>query len=89
MSALTRPPDTRRTAEPVLEWPSLNRPAFRGPAFAVSVALHAVGVVALVLLAREAAAPVESSVRGFRSSTVLVAPPMELTQTAPNPRTRA
>lgn len=84
MSALTRPPDTRTPPELVLEWPSLNRPAVRGRAFAVSVALHAAGLAVLVLLAREGAIPGESSGRGFRSSTVLVAPPMELTQTAPN-----
>jgi TonB family protein len=84
MSSLTRPPDSRTSPELVLEWPSLNQPAVRGRTLAISLLLHAVGLAVLVLLAGSGAAPVESSGRGFRSSTVLVAPPIEFTQTAPN-----
>lgn len=83
MSALTPAPDTQNPPELVLEWPSLNQAAVRGRAFAISVLLHAVGLAVLVLLG-DGAAPTESSSRGFRSSTVLVAPPIEFTQTAPN-----
>jgi TonB family protein len=83
MSALTRPPDNRIPPELVLEWPSLKQPAVRGPAFAVSVLLHVVAVAALAL-SGAGSVPVESPSNGFRSSTVLVAPPMEFTQTAPN-----
>lgn len=84
MSALTRPPDSRTSPELVLEWPSPNQPAVRGRAFAISVLLHAVGLAVVMLLAGAGAVPVESPGRGFRSSTVLVAPPIEFTQTAPN-----
>ena len=83
MAASTRPPDNRIPPELVLEWPSLKQPAVRGPAFAISLLLHAVAVVALALSA-VGSPPVETLERGFRSSTVLVAPPLEFTQTAPN-----
>ncbi len=83
MAALTRPPDNRTPPELVLEWPSLKRPAVRGPAFAISVLLHAAAVVVLALTGA-GSVPVESPGNGFRSSTVLVAPPMDFTQTAPN-----
>lgn len=83
MSALTRPPDNRTPPELVLEWPSLKQPAVRGPAFAVSVLLHVVAVVALALTGAGSVA-VENPGNEFRSSTVLVAPPLEFTQTAPN-----
>jgi len=83
MSALTRPPDNRTPPELVLEWPSLKQPAVRGPAFAISLLLHAVAVVALALWGA-GPVPVESPSNGFRSSTVLVAPPLEFTQTEPN-----
>ena len=83
MAALTRPPDNRTPPELVLEWPSLKQPAVRGPAFAISLLLHAVAVVALGLTG-VGSVPVESPSNGFRSSTVLVAPPLEFTQTAPN-----
>ena len=83
MSALTRPPDNQTPPELVLEWPSLKQPAVRGPAFAISLLLHAVAVVVLALTGA-GSVPVESPSNGFRSSTVLVAPPLEFTQTAPN-----
>ena len=83
MSALTRPPDNRTPPELVLEWPSLKQPAVRGPAFAISLLLHAVAVGVLALMGA-GSVPVETPGNGFRSSTVLVAPPMEFTQTAPN-----
>jgi TonB family protein len=83
MAALTRPPDNRTPPELVLEWPSLKQPAVRGPGFAISVLLHVVAVVALALTGA-GSVPVENPGRGLRSSTVLVAPPMEFTQTEPN-----
>jgi TonB family protein len=83
MAAPTRPPDNRTPPELILEWPSLKQPAVRGPAFAISVALHVVAVVALALTGA-GAVPVETPGNGFRASTVLVAPPLEFTQTAPN-----
>ncbi len=83
MAALTRPPDNRTPPELVLEWPSLKQPAVRGPAFTISLLLHALAVVALALWGG-GPVPVESPSNGFRSSTVLVAPPLEFTQTAPN-----
>lgn len=83
MAALTRPPDNRIPPELVLEWPSLGQPAVRGKTFAVSVLLHAVAV-AMLALTSAGPVPVESPSNGFRSSTVLVAPPLEFTQTAPN-----
>ncbi len=46
--------------------------------------LHGIGLAVLVLLAGAGAVTVESPGRGFRSSAVLVAPPVEFTQTAPN-----
>jgi len=84
MSALTRPPDSRTSPELILEWPSLNQPAVRGRTLAISVLIHVVGLALVVLLAGAGAVPVESPGRGFRASTVLVAPPAEFTQTAPN-----
>src|ERR1700690_644067 len=83
MAALTRPPDNRIPPELVLEWPSLKQPAVRGRAFAVSLLLHAVAVVALALWGG-GPVPVESPSNGFRASPVLGAPPMEFTQTSPN-----
>jgi TonB family protein len=83
MSALTHPPDSRTPPELVLEWPSLNQPAVRGRALVFSALLHAVAVVVLI---GGGTIPVEnpSAGRGYRSSTVLVAPPLEFTQRAPN-----
>jgi len=83
MAALTPAPDAQNPPELVLEWPGLTRPAVRGRAFAISVLLHAVGLAVLLLLGGAAVAP-ESPSHGFTSSTVLVAPPIEFTQTAPN-----
>jgi len=83
MAALTPAPDAQNPPELVLEWPGLTRPAVRGRAFAISVLLHAVGLAVLLLLGGAAVAP-ESPSHGFTSSTVLVAPPIEFTQPAPN-----
>ncbi len=83
MSALTRPPDTRTPPELVLEWPSLTQPPVRRSSLAISVVLHAVGIAAVALLAGETAVPLSTG-SGYRSSTILVAPPLEFTQSAPN-----
>jgi TonB family protein len=75
-------PDTEDLPELLLEWPSLNQPAVRRPGLAVSVLLHAAGLVALATLGGRAV--VEAPSNGFRSTTVLVAPPLEFTQREPN-----
>jgi TonB family protein len=69
--------------EPELLWSSLETPPVRKQAWAISVLIHAVALGALMVLARGGAVP-ESIERGLRSSTILVAPPATLTQTAPN-----
>ena len=67
--------------ELILEWPSLRAaPVGRGPGRFHS-GLHVVGVVVLLMLPSGSFAPAP---RPQRPATVLVAPPRELTQTAPN-----
>ena len=83
MAALTPPPDTQTSLVPISEWTGFSPAPQRGRALAVSMLLHALGLAALVLLARSDAIP-GSAGHGLRSSTVLVAPPLSLTQTAPN-----
>jgi TonB family protein len=83
MAALTPPPETQSRPGPILEWTSLTEPPKRGRALAVSALLHAAGLAALLLVGRSEVVSGSAS-RGLRSSTVLVAPPLSLTQTSPN-----
>ncbi len=69
--------------EPVLVWPALEPAGGRGRAWAASLALHLAGLGLLLLLPASTFAP-PAPRPGLRSSTVLVAPPRELTQIAPN-----
>jgi TonB family protein len=69
--------------ELVLDWPGLKAPPVGGRALGISVLLHAVGIAALALWPRAEVAPVSYS-GGARLGPTLIAPPFELTQTAPN-----
>jgi TonB family protein len=84
MAGLTRPPKIHEpSGDLVLVWTALETPAVRKQAWAISILVHAAALAALVALGR-AGADSGGAERGFRSSTMLVAPPTSLTQTAPN-----
>lgn len=84
MEALARPQEeVDRHAVPILEWPGLTRPVVRNQVWVASVLLHA-SVFWFLMLAPRVAMPSHGGAHRFRTGTVLVAPPVELTQTAPN-----
>lgn len=73
--------ETESQPELILEWPSLQAAPLRPRSWAISLGLHVIVISALMLLPSGSFAPAP---RPQHSSTVLVAPPRELTQTAPN-----
>lgn len=83
MEALSRPPEApREEPEFVLERNLLGGPPIRASVWAASLALHALVVGVLVVLSQGAPEPQES--HSLRVAATLIAPPRELTQTAPN-----
>jgi TonB family protein len=74
--------ESERQQELKLEWPELAGAPFGGWTWLASLAVHVAGIVLVMLLPSSAFLP--SHERTMRSSTVLVAPPVEMTQTAPN-----
>jgi TonB family protein len=83
MEALARPSqESGPHAVPILDWPGLQQRPIRNRAWAGSLLAHAV-VLALLFLTPEGTLKVGPA-RPFRSGTVLIAPPLEMTQTAPN-----
>lgn len=84
MEALARPPeDTDRHSGPILDWPSLQGPAVRSRAWAISILLHAALLIAVTVLPRDLVVTLGAR-HGVRSPVTLVAPPPDLTQRAPN-----
>jgi TonB family protein len=65
------------------EWPGAAAPSIRKQALVISLLVHGVAIAALLLLP-EGTLIRQSTGRGFQAGPILVAPPNELTQTAPN-----
>ncbi|MGA2326537.1 MAG: TonB family protein [Bryobacteraceae bacterium] len=80
MEALVRPTADYTEPRLLLEWPAQRR---RASAWILSLLLHMAVLVALTLAPRGIFEPPEGAARG-RTVTPLIAPPRELTQTAPN-----
>jgi TonB family protein len=84
MAVLTRiPEDSCESCEPVLRWPGLEAPPVRGRSLTISVLLHLAVLAGLFVVPRAAVAPAGLG-RESHGVTILVAPPLQLTQRAPN-----
>ncbi len=84
MKALASPPkEPGQEVGLFLEWSGLETPSIRKQAWAISLAVHAVAIGALLLLPAGTLIR-QSPGRGFHAGPILIAPPLELTQTAPN-----
>ncbi len=82
MEALAQPPNsTGKEPELVFEWASLHRPPVRKQAWIVSLVVHLAGVGLLLMAPHEV---FTSRVIPASAHVSLIAPPRELTQTAPN-----
>ena len=83
MEALARPSQESGPHEvPILDWPGLQQPPIRNRAWAGSLLAHVVLIAAIFLTPAGTWQPGPS--RQLRTGTVLIAPPIEMTQTAPN-----
>ena len=84
MKMLVSPPkEPGQELELFREWPGVAAPSIRKQAWVISLLVHAVAIGTLLLLP-EATLLRQSPGRGFHAGPILVAPPSELTQTAPN-----
>jgi TonB family protein len=83
MEALVRPPQSGQDPELVFEWPSLEAAPIGRPAWIGSLLVHAIGLVIFLLIPKGTNTPPATG-HGLHAGVHLIAPPRELTQTAPN-----